>query len=180
MRLGSSVLALATAAFLLTSASSARSQEIPQPLFGNCCSCKAQVKFLSGLDLLKVGARIIPTPTAVIDPVVTGMTVVLSNLNGTILSVAVPPGGFVEKMGGRKFVYKDKAAKASGGIFTATLQERSDSVGGYIVSVKAYGDLSAATLADMTTQIVIGTSPFFDNSTWEQTSRGWKQSFPQL
>lgn len=178
MRIGSSVLALATAAFLLTSVGSVQAQEIPQPLFGNCCSCKAQIKVLKANDILKIGARVVPTPTAVIDPVTTGMSVDISNANGAVMSAVIPPGAFEEKRPG-KFVYRDKTSRKNGGISNAIVQERNDQHGGWLISIKYYGDLSSATLAEMTTDIVVGTSPFFDTSDWLARPNGWRKKFQQ-
>ena len=183
MRIGSTLLALASAAFLFTSIQTADAQEIPQPLFGNCCSCKAQVRMINNRpDLLKIGARVIPTPTAVIDPVTSGMTIELSNAGGTVLMATIPPGLFVEKSAGggaQKFVYKDNKARKNGGVSSAIVQERFDQHGGWLISVKVYGDLSGATMPEMTTEIVIGTSSFFDTSTWEQRPTGWRKKFQQ-
>ncbi len=177
MRFGSSVLALATALFLFTSVDSSQAQEIPQPLFGNCCSCKAQVKILPAFDLLKIGARVIPTVTAIIDPVTSGMTVTLSNANGTLLTETIPPGAFVEKKAGVKFVYKDKSARKNGGVHTAVVQERNDQHGGWLITIRTYGDLAGATLAEMSTDVVIGSSSFFDTSDWTPRPNGWRKKF---
>lgn len=176
MRIRSIALALATAALLFISIDPVQAQEIPQPLFGNCCSCKAQIKILPKLDILKIGARVLPTPTAIIDPVTTGMTIDLSNANGAITSAAIPPGAFEEKKPG-KFIYKNKAARKTGGVFTAIVQERNDQHGGWLITVKLYDDLTSATLAEMSTDIVIGTSAFFDTSDWLQRGNGWRKKF---
>ena len=136
MLIRSSVLALVAALSLSVSVDSVQAQEIPQPLFGNCCSCSAAIKFRPALDLLKIGARVLPTPTAVIDPVATGMTIDLSNADGGLLSTTIPPGAFVAKNGGQKFIYKNKAARLTGGVVSAVVQERNDQHGGWLISVK--------------------------------------------
>jgi hypothetical protein len=173
-------IALALGITWLAAAPAAEAQEIPQQIRGNCCSCNSQIKFRNDLDLLRLGGRLIPTPAAVIDPLLTGMAVELSNANGTLASIVIPPGAFTEKPSGRKWVYKDPAAKASGGAFVVTLQERNDQLGGLILDLKYFGDLSGATLADMETIVVIGTSSFFDVGAWTQKSSGWRRFYPRL
>ncbi len=180
MRIRSSIFALAVGTFLLTLAPPVEAQEIPQPLLGSCCGCKSSVKIVADprLDTLKIGARIIPTVTAIIDPLTTGLSFELSNAGGTIMAGSVPPGAFLEKKSGQKFVYKNAAARKTGGIVSVVLQERFDSAGGWLISIRAFGDLSAATLPEMTTDIVIGTSSFFDNSDWTETPNGWRKKYP--
>lgn len=173
-------IALALGITWLIAAPAAEAQEIPQQIRGNCCSCNSQIKFRKGLDLLRLGSRLIPTPAAVIDPLLTGMAVELGNANGTLASIVIPPGAFTEKPSGRKWVYKDPAAKASGGAFVVTLQERNDQLGGLILDLKYFGDLSGAVLADMETIVVIGTSSFFDVGAWTQKSSGWRRHYPRL
>ena len=173
-------IALALGITWLAAAPAAEAQEIPQQIRGNCCSCNSQIKFRKDLDLLRLGGRLIPTPAAVIDPLLTGMAVELENANGTLASIVIPPGAFTEKPSGRKWVYKDAAAKASGGTFVVTLQERNDQLGGLILDLKYFGDLSGAVLADMETIVVIGTSSFFDVGAWTQKSSGWRRHYPRL
>lgn len=174
------VMAATTVTLLLASAVAqpALGQEIPQPLLGNCCFCKGQIRIVPGLDFLRVGARIVPTSTAIIDPVTTGMSVEISNANGTVISVDIPPGAFVEKPNGRRFVVRDRTAKQGGGVYIAMLQERPGNNPSYLLDFRYYGDLSAATLADMTTVVTIGSSPFFDVGPWSTTRKGWVRKFP--
>lgn len=177
MNIGARVLVAAVAALLATFAGPAQAQEIPQPLFGNCCSCKAQIRLNpNGNDVLKIGARVVPTATAVIDPIATGMSFELSNANGTIVSATIPPGVFEENRRGR-YVLRVKNARKTGGISNVTLQERNDQHGGWLISIKYFGDLSAATLAEMSTVITIGTSTFFDTSDWTARATGWRKKF---
>jgi hypothetical protein len=44
--------------------------------------------------------------------------------------------------------------------------------------VKAYGDLSAATLATMSLQVTIGNDSFLNQSDWVPTGSGWKLVLP--
>jgi len=175
------VLVVSSAAFLLSSLGAVRAQEIPQPLLGFCCSCAAQIKFTpnpAAPDILSFGARFVPNQGAIIDPVTNGMTFTLENANGVVFTETIPPLQFVEATSGKKFTFKNPAAKVSGGISSVVIQQRSDAIGGYSIEMRAYGDLSAATLSNMTTSIVIGASPFFDVGDWEQRSNGWRRKFP--
>ncbi|MBM4266023.1 MAG: hypothetical protein FJ144_05325 [Deltaproteobacteria bacterium] len=175
------VLVVSSAVFLLGSLGTVRAQEIPQPLLGFCCSCAAQIKFVpdpAAPDLLSVGARFVPNVGAIIDPFTNGMTFTLENANGVIFTETIPPFQFVEATSGKKFTYKNPAAKTAGGIASVVIQERSDAIGGFSIEMRAYGDLSAATLSNMVTSVVIGASPFFDVGDWEQRDNGWRRKFP--
>lgn len=156
---------------------SAQAQEPPQPLDGSCCGCNGTIKFRSATkpDLVRVGTRIFPT--AAINPFDDGFTFLLSNANGTLISETLAPGVVTEKPNGRRWVYKNPAARVSGGIHTMTVQEMSGPAGGFIVYVRAYADLTTATEAEMTTGIVIGASSFFDHSDWNQRKSGWRHVF---
>ena len=153
--------------------------ELPQPLIGSCCACKGKVQFTNALDLLQIGARILPEPTAIIDPITTGMTVTLENDDGTIFMETIVPGQFTENVAGTRFTYKNDAAKKSGGIRLVNLKRKDDGIGeGFQLEIKAYGDFSSATLAEMTTLVNIGTSPFFDVGDWTKKKKSWRRKFP--
>lgn len=156
---------------------SAQAQEPPQPLDGNCCGCNGTIKFRQDTkpDLIRIGTRIFPT--ASVNPFDDGFTFTLSNSSGSLFSETLSPGVVTEKPNGRRWVYKNPAAPASGGIHTMTMQEMNGPAGGYIVYVRAYTDLSAATEAEMTTGIVVGSSSFFDNSDWNPRKSGWRHVF---
>lgn len=171
------ILALASITLLLWTGA-VRAQEVPQPLAGSCCGCMGQIRFGPGLDRLKISARVIPTSSAVIDPVLTGMTIDLSNANGTVFSATIPSGEFDDVNGGRKFVYENRAAFFTGGVASVFLRQQHDELGGYRLRIKAFGDLSSATLAEMTTDVAIGTSSFFNVGVWDELNTGWRERFP--
>ena len=166
------------AALLLGPVGEAAAQEIPQPLLGSCCACKGKIQFTKSMDLLQLGARILPQPGAIIDPITTGMTVTLENSDGTIFTQMIPPGVFTENVTGTRLTYKDNAAKQTGGIKLVHLKRKDDGFGdGFLLEIKAYGDFASATLAEMTTLVNIGTSSFFDNGDWVEKKRSWRRKF---
>jgi hypothetical protein len=164
---------------LIASAVAVQAQEVPQPVFGSCCTCQAKIKLKNGpaLDFLRVGARIIPVNP--VNPFDLGFMFTLSNANGNLFTATLLPGQITELTNGRKWVYRNPAAKISGGLFSVIIQERDDELDGLIVDVKAYADLSGATLAEMTTEMVIGPASFIDTGDWTAVSNGWRYRFPE-
>ena len=47
----------------------------------------------------------------------------------------------------------------------------------YRLTLRAFGNLDAATVPVMTVQIVIGDDAFFSKGEWQRTKRGWKLDF---
>jgi hypothetical protein len=153
-------------------------QEIPQPISRPCkhpCINKIRIAPDPRLDGLELHARIIPTTD--IDPLTEPVTIEIQNVNGVVFTTTLPPGSFKSTNGGRRFLYRNTAARKTGGPFLIQIQRRNDALEGYRVDVHAYGDLSAATEAEMTTFIVVGTDNFIDTSTWEQRKYGWSVDF---
>lgn len=79
--------------------------------------------------------------------------------------------------GGRHFYFRDAAARRTGGLSRLLISERHDADGGFRVDAFAYGDFSAATLAEMTVRIVVGNDPFTHTNMWIQHPRGWALDF---
>jgi hypothetical protein len=158
----------------------AGAQEIPQPISRPCKHpCLNKIRFVPGprLDLLELHARIIPVGG--IDPASEAFTVELTDNGGNVIFTAsLAPGDFKVTGGGKKFTYRNPAAKTAGGLFRVQIAERKDASEGYRVDVLAFGDLSLATAPDITTFIAVGDDGFFDNSTWKQRSYGWSVDFP--
>ena len=78
---------------------------------------------------------------------------------------------------GKRWLYRNPAAKTAGGLYRVQIAPRKDVNEGYRVDVYAYGDLSAATDPGIATFIVVGNDPFFDTSTWNQRKDGWVVDF---
>ena len=156
----------------------AGAQELPQQITRPCkhpCPNKITFESAPHLDSLELHARI--TPMVSIDPATQPFTVSLSNANGTIFTATLNPGDFKVTNGGKRFIFRNLAARKTGGLFRVQIAERHDGPGGYRVDVLAYGDLSAATLPDMTTIIAVGPNGFFDNSPWDPRNHGWSHDF---
>jgi len=125
----------------------------------------------TGVDRLQVNGRIIPP--APIDPSTMVIGVNLSNANGLIYSNELPVGAMTPV--GRKFTFRNRAAKTEpAGGFTDF--QFSPHKGGYRIKLVAYGDLSAATLADMTVEVFFGGGQYTNTATWKPTRRGWRNS----
>jgi hypothetical protein len=173
------VISALAAVALATLPAPSRAQEIPQPITRPCKHpCPNRIRFAPapGLDSLELHARIIPQSS--IDPAFETFFVELSDANGNVFfAVSVSPGDMKETNGGRRAVYRNPAARSAGGVYQVTIMPRHDAIGGYRVDVRAYGDLSGATMADITTAITIGDDPFFDNGPWTQRSDGWVRDF---
>ncbi|MEW6270206.1 MAG: Ig-like domain-containing protein [Thermodesulfobacteriota bacterium] len=127
----------------------------------------ADLRFRPAIDVLQVHIEVDPaTPIA---PAAEVLGVVLSNANGTIVNLSLPPGSLASP-NGKRFRYRNVAARKLGGIGRAHIILRPN--GNYRVDLDVYGDFSAATLADMTLQVTIGDDSFVNASTWVQVVNG--------
>jgi hypothetical protein len=154
-------------------------QELPQPITRPCthpCLNKITFENAPHLDKLELHARI--NPLSAIDPASESFTVEIANANGTVFTATLNPGDLKATNGGKRFIYRNAAARGAGGLFRVQIAQRHDGLQGYRVDVLAYGDLSSATLADMSTFIVVGNAGFFDSSTWTPRVHGWSIDFP--
>lgn len=115
-------------------------------------------------------------------PDVENFGILLTNANGVVYRGELEPGLLVKKSGGKgRFKFRDRFAKkglgTSDGLSRVGIRPRAFSGVDYIVfSLRAYGDLSAATLADMTTQVVVGNDVGSLSATWKQRPNGWRLS----
>jgi cysteine-rich repeat protein len=96
-----------------------------------------------------------------------------TNPNGVLFRIVLPPGA-LQPRGTTAFKYFDANAKRIGGLFKVVLKLKH---GVYHVTVKAYGDMSAATVPTMTVQVLIGDDVYFTHATWLRTKTGWKFEF---
>lgn len=155
----------------------AQAQEAPQPFGGNCCGCNGNIKYREGSkpDLIRIGARV--QPTSAMNPFDDGFTFNLTNSGGTLFTQSLAAFTMTESANGRRWTYKDKLAPKNGGIHTVTIQESAGLAGGFIIYVRAYTDMSAATTPEMTTSFIIGNDSFFDQSDWNQKKKNWRHIF---
>jgi len=113
-----------------------------------------------------------------IDPFAEGLTFSLRNTEGDVYSGSLVPGDLVPS--GKRWSFKDDTARIDGvgtrnGIGGARLKRSSIhglAYAGFILTV--YGDFSAATLPEMTTQIVIGDDTASETAAWLPLKNGWK------
>jgi hypothetical protein len=152
-------------------------QEAPQPFNGNCCGCNGNIKYRAGSkpDLIRIGTRV--QPTSAMNPFDDGFTFGLQNSSGSLFNQSLPAFTMTESANGRRWTYKDPQAPVNGGIHSVTIQQASGLAGGYVIYVRAYADMSAATDPQMTTSFVIGNDSFFDDSTWNRRKTNWRHIF---
>ena len=131
----------------------------------------ASIRFRSrptAKDRLQINGRIVPI--APIDPTQLAVAVRLSNANGLIYSTELPAG---ELTGRRRFTFRNRAARTDGGFWYLVLAPHR---GGDRIDLVAYGDLSAATLPEMTVEISIGQGQYKHSATWVRTRSGWRDN----
>lgn len=106
-----------------------------------------------------------------VDPTNQVVGVRLINANGVVYSAELPAGA-VQPAEGRWVRFRDVTVKhnPNGGIALFKVRQRPN---WYAVTAKAYGDLSAATLPEMTIEVFFGQSQFTNSGTWKRTATGW-------
>ena len=85
------------------------------------------------------------------------------------LLVALPAGALGRR--GAFYLTRDPEAKRSGGIALIRVVLRPDRA--VVVSLQAFGDLSAATLADMTLRLTVGGETYAASGRWRRRGSGW-------
>jgi hypothetical protein len=178
-RLGAPAIALAVTLAAPLFALQSGAQEIPTPITKPCNHpCVSQIRFKKDptLDIWKLHARIIPISD--IDPPSEDVTLEISNVNDVIFAATLAPGDVRQAPGGRRFYFRDPTARLLGGVERLFITQRFDGIGGYRVDAVLHGDLSLATLAEMTVRIVIGNDPFVNTSVWLEHAYGWSVDFP--
>jgi len=125
-------------------------------------------------DRFKATGRI--NTDRLIDPSQLLVGVTLLNANGVIYTSQLPIGSVIASGHGRRFKFRDRSAHSNpaGGIAEWKLSNHS---GWYSFKVAFYGDLSAATLADMTLVLSFGSDEYVSMETWTRTNAGWKVVF---
>src|SRR5262249_52557095 len=104
--------------------------------------------------------------------------ILLTNADGVIYRALLQPGDLKPKGSGAAFT--DKTAKSGPGIRDGLSQVKVKVKQGYVqVQVKAYSDLSEATVPLMGVQVVIGTENAFYKSEWSKRPNGWRLKLPR-
>lgn len=113
-------------------------------------------------------------PSVVLAPDAEPFRITLRNANGIVYQASLLPGDIVRK--GSKYLFTDKRARRGqgirGGLSRVEISPTTNG-SGTRVNVEAFGNLDAATLAQMTVEITVGDDAIAYTSTWEQTSYGW-------
>ena len=106
-------------------------------------------------DTLRLHGRIKPDMIPVpIDLNNAGITMRITNANGLVWQDDITPGGCTDRRAnGKVCKVRDRATRLTGGIERFELRDRKN--GWYSFRVAAHGDFSAATLAEMTFQILV-------------------------
>ncbi len=133
------------------------------------------------MDYFKIHGRVRLDPPFAggsIDPVQAGFAVTLRNAFGEIYSAELLPGDLIARTQ-KRFRFKDKGARSGNakrdGLYAVFNRfRRFEREWYYVFRIKAYADLSGATLAEMTTQVYGVDGPGYLTVEWVETSRGWK------
>jgi hypothetical protein len=111
-----------------------------------------------------------PTGTLV-DPLNEALSVTLSNANGTVYTASIPAGSMTEW--GGYYRYTNPAARLNAGGFAKVKLYYTPDRQNLRLYAQAFGDLSAATLADMTLTVTLGDDTVVTTGIWNPTSSGW-------
>jgi hypothetical protein len=128
----------------------------------------------AGLDeLVSHGRVVIPGPP--LDVAGSEVAWLLSDANGRIFSVRLPPGSLKPDESGRVFLYTNPGARLTGGIYAASVRARRVGTS-YGYRVQAYGDISGAKNPDMSIQFYVGGQPTsaIHSESWQKRSYGWR------
>lgn len=157
----------------------ARAQELPQPISRPCKHpCPNKLRFDAGprLDSVEIHARVVPLTS--IDPAGETFAFELTDVNGnTIFGATLAAGDLRDTNGGKRTLYRNPAAKKTGGLYSVLITPRHDAIEGFRVDIRAYGNFTPPATDVITTFIAIGNDPFFDTRTWSPRHDGWSVDF---
>jgi hypothetical protein len=113
--------------------------------------------------------------TTVLDPTNEAFTLTLRNANGVIYTASLVPGDLLLK--GKNHRFLDRMARKGlgirGGLAKVELRPvpKKQAIR---VTIQAYSDLDAATLAEMTAEVTLGDDTIAQTAVWLQKSYGWR------
>jgi hypothetical protein len=135
------------------------------------CDDPARISFKRDQDLLKFHGRLISEQS--VDLGAGHFVIELRDVGDNVLYRASVTRSTIVSYNGT-FRYKNRNAKLTGGLYTMKAKYRD---GYYLITLKAYGDLSA-TIADMVTHVYSGSSEWAVRGTWTAVGpnavKGWK------
>jgi Right handed beta helix region len=131
------------------------------------------------LDRIRGHAKLQMAP---VDLTAMPLSVLLSDLHGAIYSNGLPAGALIGNPTGTIFRFRNAEARTSGGTYDLKIKKNNDGRS-YTFSFTSYGNLSAATNANMRLQFYIGDDAnaaregrvFITLDTpWTKTAHGWR------
>jgi hypothetical protein len=139
-----------------------------------CLHCPSKVSFRrDGPDFFSAAGWV--DLGASFDPSANVLQTELSNASGVVLLENLPAGSMHKSKA--KYWYRDKPAKVSGGYFQVRMKPGKDGL--WQFKIRIYGDLSTATVPDMTLRITFGSIVAQGSGTWSQRKDGWQlRRFP--
>ena len=138
------------------------------------CRNPSTIKLTAGKNVFNMRGWIAPVaPETTIDPHSKTFAVELTDANGVVVFRSSLDRGLIQARG-TGFLYADPAARQNGGISRLKFQARQ---GAYTVSLRAYGDLSAAT-GQMTTHLFMESQEWTISGRWVQSAHGWRLDLP--
>ncbi len=138
------------------------------------CRAPSMIRLTGSKNAFTMRGWISPiAPAMAIDPRREAFVVELTDADGAVVFRSSLDAGAIQAKGSG-FAFSNAAARLNGGIGKLKLLSRG---GEYVVSVSAYGDLSAA--ADrMTTHLFIGSQEWTLAGRWVQKGNGWRLDLP--
>jgi cysteine-rich repeat protein len=123
-------------------------------------------------DEWKLRATIKAEPEALNDPSASMITLTIENANGVVYSAVLEPGDLTQDAASfGSFSMADATARYAGGVSTLIIRRRPQAPS--IIYLRAFGDFSGATLAEMRTTVTIGDQAFMNQGPWRKLPNGW-------
>jgi hypothetical protein len=142
--------------------------EPPPPGPGTLAIRSGRIAFAGGRpDVFTLRGSIVPDPP--VDPANAPAAVEIDGPSGTFFARSLPTGALVRR--GAVYLARDPEAARSGGIALLRVARRPN--GSLDIALKAFGDLSAATVADLTVELTIGGESYSAAATWRPRANGW-------
>jgi hypothetical protein len=130
-------------------------------------------------EYLSVHGRYIPTTPA--NPFLDGFVLRVSNGDGEVYRATLQPGDLQQQGGKRlRWGFIDHGARTAqatrGGIYRVRVKQRREPDGSfsYPFRLRAYGDMSKALTARMSTQVYIGNDVGYLTATWGGSPGRWR------
>ncbi len=137
----------------------------------------ARIRFYDddvSLDAFQMHAQFIPQTT--VEPGIDGFQVQITNASGIVYTGFVRGSDIQAHPKGKKFKFRDRGARRGrgfrDGIYYLVIKYKPNA-NKYAFRLRAFGDFSAATVAEMTTHVVIGNDGASITAPWRKVRHGW-------